>query len=319
MKILKSFAIILFVPTAYAMVVRGFYGGNPWEFLYSVMLLSFIVAVPLAVGILTVVLAPEKLWRRWLFVIFAPWAPALLFFGITLAIAWEGWICWIMILPLFLQFTTLGGIIGRLIKNKLSKRSAQLNIAFFALIPFLFAPLESQIDFKPKTFSAVTYIDISAPKEKIWGNVTRVRMISEQEDQRKLSGWLGFPRPLYAELDTLMVGGRRLATFDRGLVFDEVVNVYEHNKKMSFSITPITDKLMPNTLDDHVAVGGKYFNVLDGAYEIEDLGNNTYRLHLVSHFQLRTSFNFYSGMWSEWIMKDIQNNILQVIKKRSEG
>jgi hypothetical protein len=42
------------------------------------------------------------------------------------------------------------------------------------------------------------------------------------------------------------------------------------------------------------------------------------RLHLNSEFKIKTTFNFYAGWWAKWIMKDIQNNILQIEKKRAE-
>jgi hypothetical protein len=103
------------------------------------------------------------------------------------------------------------------------------------------------------------------------------------------------------------------------LVFDELVNVYEHERKMSFSITPLTNEIPPETLDEHVTVGGKYFTVLDGTYELVPIGNENYNLILFSHFRMNTTFNFYSGLWARLIMKDIQNNILNIIKKRCEN
>jgi hypothetical protein len=36
------------------------------------------------------------------------------------------------------------------------------------------------------------------------------------------------------------------------------------------------------------------------------------------HFKLTTSFNFYASWWAGWIMKDVQENILQIIKERAE-
>jgi hypothetical protein len=48
------------------------------------------------------------------------------------------------------------------------------------------------------------------------------------------------------------------------------------------------------------------------------LNNDTYRLHLYSHFKLSTHFNFYASWWARWIMKDIQQNILQIEKQRAE-
>jgi hypothetical protein len=64
---------------------------------------------------------------------------------------------------------------------------------------------------------------------------------------------------------------------------------------------------------------GKFFDVLKGTYELEKLSDNHYRLHLYSNFVLKTHFNFYAGWWATWIMKDIQENILQVEKMRAES
>ncbi|MEL6638958.1 MAG: hypothetical protein AAFR05_19535, partial [Bacteroidota bacterium] len=73
------------------------------------------------------------------------------------------------------------------------------------------------------------------------------------------------------------------------------------------------------TLDEHVVVGGQFFDVLEGTYELEDLGAGRHRLHLTSSFEIKTTFNFYAGWWGRWIMKDIQANILRVEKRRAEG
>jgi uncharacterized ferritin-like protein (DUF455 family) len=87
---------------------------------------------------------------------------------------------------------------------------------------------------------------------------------------------------------------------------------------MHFTIRANPYNIPSTTMDEHIVVGGAYFDVLDGTYELEPLADNRYRLHLYSHFKLATSFNFYASWWAGWIMKDIQNNILQVIKRRAE-
>jgi len=71
-------------------------------------------------------------------------------------------------------------------------------------------------------------------------------------------------------------------------------------------------------MDKHIVVGGQYFDVLNGTYELKQLNATTYKLNLYSHFKLTTTFNFYASWWAGWIMKDIQSNILKVIKERSE-
>jgi hypothetical protein len=163
-----------------------------------------------------------------------------------------------------------------------------------------------------------THIDIHAGKERIWNNVTRVREISESQDKGWFTRFLGFPRPIKAELNFEGKGAFRKAIFDKGLIFDETVTDYQHQQKMSFTIKANPYDIPSTTMDEHIVVGGDYFDVLNGTYELERLNDNTYRLHLYSHFKLTTSFNFYASWWAGWIMEDIQNNILQIVKQRAE-
>lgn len=102
-------------------------------------------------------------------------------------------------------------------------------------------------------------------------------------------------------------------------MFHETVTHYQENEKMVFSIKADPYDIPSTTLDRHVVIGGEYFDVLNGAYELEKLGEKHYRLHLYSHFKLATNFNFYASWWAKWIMEDIQQNILQVEKYRAEN
>lgn len=129
---------------------------------------------------------------------------------------------------------------------------------------------------------------------------------------------MGFPRPIKAELDTIAVGGIRVAIFDRGLYFTETVTEMIPNKILAFNIKADPNSIPPTALDEHVMVGGKYFDVMEGKYEIERIGDNQINLILTSRFRLSTHFNLYSGAWSKMIMRDIQKNILEVVKSRCE-
>ena len=72
-------------------------------------------------------------------------------------------------------------------------------------------------------------------------------------------------------------------------------------------------------MDEHVTIGGPFFDVLDGSYRIEDHGDGKLTLHLESHFRLSTHFNSYAGIWTDLIMHQIQDDILSVVKKRVEA
>lgn len=312
----KKVLIAIGIPTVYAIVLRLFFGIHTWGELFAVMSVTFLFLLPTMVGALTVYLLPQEKASRIFNKIFMPWIPIFLFLLITLALEIEGWACWLMILPIFLIAASIGGFIGGYLKSK--KRNDKLNISLFVLLPFFISPIESLIGSIPGTYEAYTYIDINAPAERIWNNVTRVKEIPETEDKGYLNNFLGFPRPVKAELNYNGVGAHREAIFTNGLIFHEDVTEYIENKKMTFTIKAFPYEIPSTTLDEHVVIGGNYFDVLNGTYEIEKLPNGKNRLHLYSHFKVKTTFNFYAGWWAKLIMKDIQNNILQIEKKRSE-
>jgi hypothetical protein len=307
---------IVGIPTLYAIVLRLFFGIRTWSDLFTVMSVSFLFCLPTIVGALTVYYSNEENARKFFYKFFVPWIPIFIFFFITIVVALEGWACWIMVLPLFLLAASLGGFIGAYFK--LRKKDNRTYVSILTLLPLFIAPIEQFVGAIPGTYKAYTYIDINATQDKIWSNVTRVRAINEEQDKGWLTKSLGFPRPVKAELDFEGVGAYRAAEFTNGLVFHETVSEYTDKKKMVFSIKAYPHEIPSTTLDEHVVIGGQYFDVLNGTYELEQLSDKTYRLHLYSHFKLTTTFNFYASWWAKWIMKDIQNNILQVVRQRAE-
>ena len=286
---------------------------------FSVLSMSFIFLIPFGAGALTVYLSSIEKATSTVYRIFLPWIPILIFFVLTLLIAFEGWACWLIALPIFLISASIGGYLGGYLKVRKSKKTGQINISLFILIPFVLSPIERMIKVIPGQYKAYTSIDVHSSADKIWSNITSVREIKKEQDKGHLTRFLGFPRPIKAELDYEGVGAYREAIFSGGLVFHEKVMSYEHKKKMNFSITADPHEIPSTTMDEHIVIGGDYFDVLDGTYELQPLNDSTYRIHLYSHFKLSTTFNFYASWWAGWIMKDIQNNILQVIKQRAEN
>lgn len=314
---LIAFLKIISVPVLYAIALRFLFGIKSWNSLFSVMSLTFLICSPFITGVLTVYFSPEKYARRSGYQILMPWIPVLLFFIITLLIKLEGWACWAMILPIFLIFSSFGGLVGAWLKFR--KKDNRLNMCLIVVLPFILSPMEKMMGMIPGVYKADTYIDIKAPADNIWHNLTQVKTISKQEDKGRLTHFLEFPRPIKAILNYEGVGAYREAVFTGGLKFYESVLEYIPYKKMVFSIKAYPYQIPSTTMDDHIVVGGQYFDVLIGAYELEQISGTVYRLHLYSYFKLSTNFNFYASWWAKAIMRDIQNNILQVIKNRAES
>ena len=312
-----KFILAIVIPLLLLFGIYLAFSLNGLSSFWSVMTVSFILLVPCSIGALTIYLSPiEKLQSR-LYQATVPWYPLLAFMVITMAFSFEGWACWLMIMPVFMMSASVGGLIAGYFKIKKSKNQ-QLNISFLIVLPLIISPIEQSITIVPKKYEAYTYIDLHANKAKIWQNVTRVRAIKKKQDKGWLTRTLGFPRPVRAELNYNGVGGYRKAIFEKGLIFHEQVTQYENERRMRFTIKAHPYEIPSTTMDEHVVIGGDYFDVMDGTYVLQKLNTNTYRLHLYSHFKLTTTFNFYASWWAGLIMKDIQNNILQVIKERVE-
>jgi hypothetical protein len=315
---MKQFLFII-VPVTFAILIRLAFGANFLDDFVDVMSWNFFTTVPAAVGALFVYFSSENSARSIRYRIFGPWIPVVLIIFFTIAFQIEGWGCWIMISPLFLLSSSIGGLIGGYLKTRKSRKNKNLNVSEIVLLPFLIGPIEKSIPRNPDVFTTFTAIDINADAATIWDNVTSVRKIGTAEDHSKLIDILGFPKPLEAKLDTLAVGGARKAIFERGLIFNETVTQYDDKKSMSFTIKANTYEIPSTTLDEHILIGGEYFDMLDGTYKLEKRGDNHYSLVLYSNFSMNTTFNSYAGIWGHYIMKDIQDNILTVIKNRSEN
>jgi len=285
---------------------------------YGLMTMSFMFIVPLVIGLITAYHQDNITSSRKIAMITMPVFAILGLVGISVLSGKEGIICALMALPVFLFMALLGGFIGTRIFQR-NRKNDKLYVSLFVILPFLIAPLENQLGLTDKIFTEHTTIEINATDKTVWSNITRVKEISEDENNNSLFQFMGFPRPIEAELDTIAIGGIRKAIFARGLFFTETVTQMQPNKLLAFNIVADPKSIPPKALDEHVMVGGKYFDVLEGKYEIEKINDEKIILHLTSQFRLSTRFNFYSGLWSKLIMKDIQENILDIIKRRSEA
>ena len=283
---------------------------------FGLMTLSFMFIVPFIVGLIVAYHNDKITSSRKVVMLTTPVFAVVSLIVFTVLTGKEGLICALMALPVFIVMSLIGGFIGvRIFKRNKSK----LNVSLFLLLPFFFVQIENKFARTDKVFIEHTSIEINAEDKYIWDNLTRVKEITEEENNPSLFQFMGFPRPIEAELDTIAVGGVRKAIFAKGLFFTETVTEMEVLKVLAFNIVADPKSTPPKALDEHVMVGGKYFDVLEGKYEIEKIGDQKAILHLTSQFRLSTLFNFYSGLWSKIIMRDIQKNILTIIKLRSEA
>lgn len=296
------------------LAARNMPKGSPkFEAAFIVMSLAYVFLLPTVIGMVHVFIRsaaqPLSLTRAF----FEPFMPSALCLVLSLVVHWEGTICLIMALPIMLIFAGVGGLIMRFV---LKSPSRNLIFATFVFLPIPLAYAEQSIPLPQEQQIVANSIIIAAPAATVWKKIVRVEKITEP--QSSFFYTMGFPRPVQALLSGEGVGQTRLATFERGLTFVETVTAWRENEKLAFTIK-VDPKATPlTTLDEHVTVGGAFFDVLSGTYEIEKLSGNEVRLKLYSEHRISTHFNFYARIWSRYLMSEIQANILKVIKARCE-
>lgn len=319
-----AYLIGILLSLGYGFSCQGFiryleHSKSTWKDFYFVMSFGFVFLFPACLGAMTIYFASEEKKSSLGFQIFMPWVTVSLSLILSLIAGWEGTICLILALPVYLIMGSIGGVTtGILLKLTVGRKNLQfVSFSFLLISPFLSGFTENYLPLPSEIRTVDTQILIQASPVQVWSKIARIPKITEP--QNSFFYYIGFPRPVEATLSYEGVGGIREAIFEKGLVFIETITEWKPNQKLRFSIQADPKSTPSTTLDPHVIVGGKFFDTLVGEYKLEPLDNNWTILHLHSQYRLSTNFNFYSRIWSDFLMRDIQMNILKVLKLRCEN
>ena len=281
--------------------------------------LAYLVLAPAVMGWIAVwqylrrTPAENIRWYAWLFL---PWVSVLLMLLVAALAVLEGAICIVMASPILLVFSLAGGLLARLVWSSVGASPAT---SFgVAVLPIAFALVEVHTPYATQIRTVNTEILIHAPSGVVWDNIKSVRTIASRELPGSWVNRIGFPEPVAAKLSHEGVGGVREASFTGGLVFTETVNEWRPGDDLRFSIKAHSESIPTTTLDEHVTIGGAYFDVLDGEYRLEPRTDGVL-LHLASRERLSTHVNMYAGAWTDAVMRGIQEQILEVIRARCEA
>ncbi|HET7228811.1 MAG TPA: hypothetical protein VFJ16_02280 [Longimicrobium sp.] len=304
----------------YGMLGRWVFSSDTGGSLFGAMSMAFVFLVPFAIGYLTLAVAPDHYLRKTAARVLLPWLSVLLaVFGVWVT-GWEGKICVIMLLPVLLPMSNLGGAMAmQLRRRQVGRRLYATSLGSMLLLPYIAAPVEGAIAPNDQLRVVETSVRIRATPGAVWRQIVKVPRIGPDEYGTSLVHRIGFPRPVEATLSHEGVGGVRRASFERGVVFIETVTTWRPDSLLSFTIHADPSTIPPTALDEHVTIGGEHFDVLDGTYAIEPVAPGEVILHLSSTHRLSTRFNFYASLWSDLVMRQIQGNILQVVKHRAES
>lgn len=279
---------------------------------------TFLFLVPFAMGALVAFLGltlgqPKRVayWGA-----AAPFYCLLIGMLVSLVTGFEAAFCLVVAAPVLIFMTLMGGLITAAVVRRAG--GGRLQVSAVVLLPYAVAPLEQMVALPEEILTVHNRIEIRASPAEVWARIASVPEISRDELRWSWVHAMGFPRPRAAVLDGEGVGAVRIATFERNVSFFERVTDWQPESTIAFGIEADPQFVPANAFDQHVIVGGRFYDVLDGRYVIEPAGDGKVVLHLSSRHRLNTHLGRYASWWSERVMDEIQGNILEVIRKRAE-
>lgn len=300
----------------FGVLLRLVYSGQP-KFPFNAMDNSFVLLAPLAVGAVTVYLAEKSMRRSWGYYIVMPAFANLLFVAGTMLIMIEGLICAIIVIPLFAFLGAIGGLLmGLICRVTMWPRHA---VYAFMAVPLIFGalPADDPVD----RHIAVTQrtILIAAAPALIWHQLLDARDIKADEVGQAWMYRIGVPLPLSGITQQVPEGLVRKVAMGKSIHFEQVATEWNANRFVRWRYRFADDSFPPGALDDHVKIGGHYFDLIDTEYELTPRSAHATALTIRMHYRVSTQFNWYAKPVARLLIGNFEEVILGFYSRRSTG
>ena len=283
---------------------------------FSVMAAGFIYFVPLAVGAITVYVAETKRRRSWAYYFWMSALANVAFVIGTMLILIEGMICAIVIAPLFAMIGGIGGLImGAVCRMTHWPRHAAYG---FSVLPLLLGVLPAQV-------SEIRHISllerstvVRAPAAAIWEQLLNARAIEPEEVGDAWMYRIGVPLPVSGVTQQTSSELVRKITMGKSIHFEQVATEWQENGYVRWTYRFFEDSFPPNALDDHVKIGGRYFDIIDTSYRLIPAGPGSTELRISMRYRVSTQFNWYADSVARLLVGNFEEVILNFYRVRAE-
>jgi hypothetical protein len=102
----------------------------------------------------------------------------------------------------------------------------------------------------------------------------------------------------------------------RGAHFDQVAVEWHENQLVTWHNRFRPDSFPPGALDDHVRIGGEYFDVGDTTYALTPAEGGT-RLTVRLRYRVSTHFNWYAGPLADLLVGNFADTVLGFYARRA--
>jgi len=281
----------------------------------GLMSAAFLLGTPTVIGALTILGLKDKN-PSILRMMFSPWITvALMLFGCAITLL-EGSICLVIMAPLFLLLASIGGLVMGLTIRFTNRTRSELSSV--ALLPMLMLMADSNLPVQPRVLELRRSVEVKAPPQVIWKEILEARNIHPEELPLSFPHLIGVPKPVEGINFQTPEGEVRQSRWEKGVNFVGIVTSRDDNHSIGWRYAFNAHSFPKGSMDDHVAIGGKYYDILDTTFNLTPADGQVTRLEIVAHYKVNSCINFYAIPISRWMGNSFIDSILGLYKSRSE-
>ena len=304
----------LLAGVAAGLALRLFFWGKPGG-AYAPMMASFIYLCPVVVGAVTVYVAERRSRRSWTYYFWAPFLANVLFVVGTLLVMIEGLICAVIIVPLFAALGGAAGLImGAVCRVTKWPKQALLSVG---IVPFLLGAVETKLPLPVRIGTVEHTMLVNAAPEAVWRQIMHAENIRPAELDHAWIFRIGVPLPLAGLTRETRDGAVRRVTMGKNVYFDEVITESREHRFVRWIYRFHEDSFPPYALDEHVVIGGHYFDLIDTSYTLAPKGDRT-ELNVRMRYRVSTQFNWYADPVARILLGNMEEANLNFYRLRSE-
>jgi hypothetical protein len=159
-------------------------------------------------------------------------------------------------------------------------------------------------------------IFVAALPEHIWRELVNTPGIKREEVGAAWMYRIGVPVPEAGSGEVRDGEHLRHITMGKGIRFDQVATEWRPNERVTWRYRFAENSFPAGALDDHVRIGGHYFDLGDTTYSLTLAGAGT-RLSVRMRYRVSTPFNWYAGPVADFLVGDFAERILEFYARRA--
>ena len=194
---------------------------------------------------------------------------------------------------------------------------AKTGVYSFAILPLLLGLIPPDDSVRQPFALSERTIKIDATPEKIWHQLHNVSNIKPDEVGQAWMYRIGVPLPLAGVTQVTTEGLVRKITMGKSIHFDQISNDWQQNRYVKWRYRFYSDSFPPHALDDHVKIGGHYFDIVDTEYILNPINQTSTELKIRMHYRVSTQFDWYANPVGKLLIGNFEEVILNFYRLRS--